>query len=136
MESDAIPLAGPAPMPAARARNLGVLAAFYGLAVVWGLRSVRPDEPSGLDLLVPLGLGLALGWWAVADARSRGKPIPMLARPWFFFAFGLLVPGYVIWTRRWRGAGLVLLNVAGYFALCTIVLNVVRAVVPGAGGAE
>jgi hypothetical protein len=47
----------------------------------------------------------------------------MLARPWFFVLAGLLVPGYVIWNRKWRGVGWVALNLSLWHALATAVMN-------------
>src|SRR5688572_16537218 len=81
------------------------LVAFYALAIVWGGRTVRFSEPSRLDLWVPVALAISLGWWAVVDARCRRHSIPMLARPWFFLLAIVVVPGYVVWSRRWRGLG-------------------------------
>jgi hypothetical protein len=100
------------------------LVTFYALAVVWGVRNVRHAEPSGLDLLVPLALAAALGWWAIVDARRRRHPIPVLARPWFFLLAGLVVPGYVLWSRGWRGVGLVALHAALWYALATVAMHV------------
>jgi hypothetical protein len=107
------------------------LVAFYALAVVWGVRNVRFWEPSALDQLIPIALAICLGWWAIVDARRRRHPIPMLARPWFFLLAGLVVPGYVIWSRRWRGAVWVILLGILWFGLGTIVMHVGGVIVFG-----
>lgn len=108
------------------------MAAFYAMAVVWGIRSIHYWEPSSLDLLVPIALAVALGWWAVADARSRGRPLPLFARPWFVLLAGLLVPGYVIWSRKGWGLALVLLHAVAWYGLAAIVMHVGGSIVFGA----
>ena len=85
--------------------TLWFLFAFYLLAVVWGVRNVHYWERSILDLLVPIAFNICTAFWALVDARRRGRPIPMFAQ-WIFLLFaGIVVPGYVIWTRGWRGLG-------------------------------
>jgi hypothetical protein len=76
---------------------------------------------------------ISLGCWALADSKGRRQPIPMLARPWFFLLAALLIPGYVIWSRGWRGVGWVLLHGIGWYALATIVMNVGGMVIFGEG---
>jgi hypothetical protein len=81
-----------------------------------------------LDLLVPVSLMAALGWWAVVDARLRGNPIPLLARPWFFLFAWFLVPAYMVWSRGWRAVGWIVLNCIGWYAVATatwLALNII-----------
>ena len=115
-------------VPFSRWRHtLRFLAAFYALALVQGIRSLYYWEPSFLDLLVPIAFIIALGWWAVVDASVRRHPIPILARPWFFLFAWLLVPGYVIWSRGWRGVLWIVLNCFGWYVLATatwLMLNI------------
>ena len=96
---------------------------YYTIAAVWGLREIWPHVPSRIDLLFPLVFAVALGSWAVVDARRRRHPIPMLARPWFFFFALLAVPAYVVWSREWRGVGWVALNAVLFYALATAVMH-------------
>jgi len=47
----------------------------------------------------------------------------MLAKTWFFVFAIVVVPGYVIWSRRWRGVGwLILLVVLWYILACASLL--------------
>ncbi len=112
--------------PAGRAsrHTLGLLVALYTLAVAWGVRSIHFWEPSRMDVVLHVAAALALGWWAIVDARGRRHPIPLLSRPWFFLGAGLLVPGYVVWTRRWKGLGWLALNGALWYAVATLVMHV------------
>lgn len=120
------------PVPTARPRHtLRFLTAFYLLAVVWGVRSIRPDEPSGMDLLFPPVFALCLGWWAVVDARRRRHPIPLLSRSWFYFLAEPLVPLYVLWSRGWRGACWLVLNTVLWYAIVALVVLAGRFVVYG-----
>lgn len=105
--------------PAAWPRHLRVfLGVYYTLAIVWGCRQVYWWKPSFLDFLVPATLVLTLGWWAVADARARRRPLPLLSHSWFFQAGIPLAPGYFITTRGWRGLGWVILHL---FLGCVVV---------------
>lgn len=96
---------------------------FYLLAVMWGIRSLYPTEPSALDLVLPLAISLSLAWWAVVDARLRRHPIPLSARGWFFLLGLVLIPGYVVWSRRWHGVGWVILNAVLWYLVATIALH-------------
>lgn len=103
--------------------TLWFLLAFHGLAAAWGIRNIRYWEPSLLDLLAPFLLAIIFFWWSMADARRRHHAIPLLARPWFFLLAGLVVPGYVIWSRGWRGVGWVVLNAFVWYASAFIVMQ-------------
>jgi hypothetical protein len=94
------------------------------MAVFLGLRNLYGDMQSELDLLMPLGIAITLWWWAVCDSKDRGRPIPILARQWFFVGAPVLVPAYVIWSRRWRGLGLVVLHVICWYGLATAAMYV------------
>ena len=109
------------------------LAAFYLLALMWGVRGVHHAEPSRLDLLFPIAFNLCSGSWAIDDARQRRRPIPALSRAWFVLLAGLLVPGYVIWSRGWRGAGWVILHGVLWYASATIALLVAGVAMYGVG---
>jgi len=99
------------------------LTVYYALAVVWGARHIFYDQFSILDFLVPLSLTLCLGWWAIADARRRRTPIPLLAQAWFVLFAGLVVPGYVIWSRRWVGVGWIVTHAVMWYVLATICMH-------------
>ena len=105
---------------------------YYLLAELWGTRSIWYWESSRLDFLVPLLLSVALGWWAVMDAKRFGHPIPMFAQPWFVVFAVPLVPAYVIWTRRWPGVGWLVLHSALWYALATVTMHVGGLLVFGA----
>lgn len=99
-----------------------LLIAMYLLAVVSGLRAVYDATETNLDLLLPIVSAICLGWWALVDARRCGHPIPPLSRPWFFLFAGLVVPGYVLWSRKWRGAGWLVLHIILWYAVAIVSL--------------
>jgi hypothetical protein len=101
------------------------------LAVIWGARSVKYGGPSALDLLVPVALAITLGWWAIADAKLRGYDIPLFVQPWFLLLAGLVVPAYVLWSRKWRGVGWLILHAALWYAIATIALHAVGIIMWG-----
>lgn len=111
--------------------NRWFLVALYSLAFVWGVRNIYSWQPSWLDFLFPVGFAGVLWWWAAVDARRRGRPIPLLSQPWFFIGAGILVPGYVIWSRRWHGVGWLVLNTILWCAVATVVMHVGGVIVFG-----
>ena len=124
-----------APVAAGFRHTRWFLLAYYLLYAMWGVRSAWPTVPSRLDIMVPLALYTVASWWVIVDDRARGRAIPLLSQHWFFLAAGLLVPGYVIWSRGWRGVGYVALHgVLGYL-LATVCMDAVallfRLFVPG-----
>ena len=84
---------------------------------------MRLSEPSGLDVWVPVALTIILGWWAIVDARQRGYSVPLLTRAWFFLFALVLVPAYIVWSRKWRGLGWMVLHAALWYLLAAFVLN-------------
>lgn len=93
------------------------LTAWYLCAPMEGIRSAYSLNESLLHRLVPLAITLPLAWWAIGDSRACGWPIPLLSRQWFVLAGTVLVPVYVVWSRGWRGVGLVLLNAIAWLLL-------------------
>jgi hypothetical protein len=119
------PAASGAGATSARFRHtLALLLAIYGLAVVSGVRNVWYWEWSGLDLIPPVLNGFCLTSWGLVDARLRKHPIPVVARDWFFLFSPVLVPAYVIWTRRWRGALWVILIGVSCYVLTIVIMTV------------
>jgi hypothetical protein len=114
-------------------RTLWFLCWLYGMAVVWGVRSLWGATPSALDLLVPLYSWCCVGYWAIADARRRGRPIPLLSEGWFLLAPPIAVPGYMVLCRGWRGAGWLVLNAMLWFILATVALLFAAAIAYGGG---
>jgi len=91
------------------------LVAYYLLAWICGIRNGWIGEWPLFDLVFSVAMAIVIGWWAIADARYRGRPIPLLSRVWFFLLTGLVVPVYVINSRGWRGLGLVVLHGCGWY---------------------
>lgn len=71
---------------------------------------------------VALVLASQLGfmWFCTLDARLVGKPLPQLARIGVFIAWPIGVPIYLVWARRLRGVGVLLLH--GFLWLLVFVI--------------
>jgi hypothetical protein len=107
------------------------LVAFYLIAVAWGIREIWFWIPSAFDLLIAVTGAFCVATWAIIDARRRKRPIPMHSQAWFFLLAGVVVPGYVIGSRGWRGLGWLLLNSVCWYVLTTVVMHVGGLVVFG-----
>ncbi|MCA9235058.1 MAG: hypothetical protein KDA44_06290 [Planctomycetales bacterium] len=63
------------------------------------------------EVLTSVAWGLLLAYWVVTDARRRSIT-PCFDFGFFCYAFlPLVVPGYCVWSRGWRG-GLLILTLA------------------------
>jgi hypothetical protein len=96
---------------------------YYALALWSGARSAVVSERSAGDFIFQVVLALCLGIWATADARLRQKPIPRSQQLWFFVLAGVVVPGYVIVTRGWKGLGWVVLHIVGWIVVSTLAMH-------------
>jgi hypothetical protein len=121
------------PPPPRRAAHGLFAATLLGIAVLWGLRLVGYTQPSAADLFAPIAVWGVLARWAIADANARDKPIPMGSRVWFILIAPVVVPGYFIWTRGWRGVLWVALLAAGWYATCVASIFIGRLVAYGVG---
>ncbi len=90
---------------------------YYALAVLSGARSAVFSERTAGDVVIQMALAICLGVWAVADARQREKPIPRSQQLWLFILAAVVVPGYVIITRGWKGIGWVGLHTVSWVVL-------------------
>ena len=103
-----------------KTRRRIVLVYLYSLWSLWGLHAALTSVPlqteSGMRIagytFLALALAAQLGfmWLCTLDARLVGKPLMQLARIGIFIAWPLGVPIYLIWARRLRGLGLLLLH--------------------------
>jgi hypothetical protein len=116
--------ATPTPALSASRRAFWCLLGCYCLAVAWGARSTYATQPSALDLLFPVAFSLILGWWSVSDSLRRRRPIPLLSRPWFVLFAWAAVPGYVVWSRGWRGLLWLALLAFLWYLVATAALHV------------
>ena len=110
-----------------------LLGCFYGLAVAWGIRNAYYPSPSVLDILVPLAICTVLCTWAVSDSIARGHAIPLLARFWFFILAGIVVPGYIVWSRGWWGAIKLIVHAVAWYGICLAAMFAMRTVLYGWG---
>lgn len=107
-----------------------VLFYLYSLSAFWVVYRVLTDTPvrteGGMRMassaFVALVLASQLGfmWFCTLDARLVGKPLPQLARIGVFIAWPIGVPIYLVWARRLRGVGVLLLH--GFLWLLVFVI--------------
>lgn len=70
----------------------------------------HPDFAFRAGLLAGLLLSLGFLCWCTVDARLMGWPLVEMARLGIFFGWPVGVPVYLLWSRRLRGLGLLLLH--------------------------
>ncbi len=103
-----------------RARRRIVLIYLYCLWGLWGVYGAFTAAPietesemrlaSNTFLAMALAGQLGFMWFCTLDARLVGKSLPRLARFGIFLFPPYGVPIYLVWARRWRGVGLLLLH--------------------------
>lgn len=78
---------------------------------------IYPRVTLWLDATSTVAIALSLGWWASLDARIRGRSLPLILQHAIVLIWPVVVPCYVLCTRRWRGLGYLLL----FFVLALII---------------
>ncbi len=101
-------------------RRRVVLIYLYSLFALSGVHTALTrtlaQTDSGLRIaentLVALALARQLGfmWFCTLDAKLVGKPLLRLARVGIFLGWPVGVPVYLLWARRLRGLGLLVLH--------------------------
>lgn len=91
---------------------------FYALSALWAVAGVFFGEIAGIFQLANLGIALAPTMWLIGDAKQKSYFVPHIVQPFILAFWSIVLPVYVIWTRRWRGARLVLLHV-----VATLLIN-------------
>lgn len=93
-------------------RIMSPLFGMLSLVVLYTTNSVASgyygEYPSPeVDLIYGLGFTLLLMWWVYVDRHERRYPAPFEFEAFVFFAWIIVVPFYLIHTRRWRGLPLI-----------------------------
>ena len=86
--------------------GLFVLVALQtGNNLVFGLHGEYAPEES--DYVYAFGFSLMLAWWVYVDRRQRRYAAPFEFEAFVFFAWIIVVPVYLIQTRRWKALPLI-----------------------------
>jgi len=102
--------------------TLSLISIFYTSTAVWSVGQIFFGEIAGISLIFRVAIGLAPSMWLTRDAKLRGWFLPHVVHPFVLAFWVIVVPVYVIWTRKWRGLKLVVFH-ALLTLLLTIVLN-------------
>ena len=95
--------------------------------LVFGLHGEYASEES--DYVYAFGFSLMLAWWVYVDRRQRRYAAPFEFEAFVFFAWLVVVPIYLIQTRRWKALPLIATLAAAYW-LPTIVNELIYEVSP------
>jgi hypothetical protein len=76
-------------------------------------------DPSA-EKLARIAFSLPPAYWLIYDARLRRAFVPHVIQPVIVFLWILVVPVYLLSTRKWWGLGYLILHV-----VCTLVVSMV-----------
>ena len=83
--------------------NVGPTVALWLLAFVWGALGAIPEEAAQRAVVAAnFALPLIVASWVMADARKRGRALPYDFDNLLFFAWPLILPVYLLQTRKLR----------------------------------
>ncbi len=93
-------------------RLMNPLFGLLALVVLYTAGSVAAgiygEYPSvGADFIYSLSFTLLLMWWVYVDRHKRRYPAPFEFEAFVFFAWIVVLPFYLIHTRRWKGLPLI-----------------------------
>lgn len=96
---------------------------FLFMGVLRGLLWCSSDANAIVhgELLFAIAVSLGFMWYCTADARLMGRPLLPLARLGIFLLWQAGVPIYLLWARRLKGLGVLLLH--GFLLLLVLVVS-------------
>lgn len=84
---------------------------FHVSYAVLAVSVVFAVEISAIQTRLPWMMGGLAAQWCAWDARRRGRPLLPIVQHVTLMGWGVMVPLYLIRTRRWRGVAVLLLNI-------------------------
>ncbi len=94
---------------------------LYVSSLSWGVVQVMAPAVAGaLYYLFGITMAGCAAWWAVLDARDRGKPILHILQLLVLVFWPIAVPIYLIATRGFRGLGLSVAHAVGLILVLCI----------------
>jgi len=90
---------------------------FYVSTALWAAGQIFFGQHIGISYLADITIALAPAVWFLNDIAKRGSPVPHILQPAILMAWPVVVPVYVIATRRLRGFWLVLIHAFAAFVL-------------------
>jgi hypothetical protein len=102
-------------------RVLGV--SVYILVAASSLFHVFHPERDRLDLVLGLAFSVTMTYWCIVDSRIAERPVLRSFYWLIFFLWPIAVPIYLVWSRKLRGLGFVLLHFTGLCVVNIVVYN-------------
>jgi hypothetical protein len=90
---------------------------FYVLTGLWAAGQLVFIEHVGIEYVATIAIALAPTVWFLRDFAKRGSYVPHILQPALLVAWPVVVPVYVIATRRLRGFWQVLIHAVASWAL-------------------
>ena len=91
---------------------------------LWSVGQVFVGEVAGISLLATVAIGLPPTMWLIHDVKRHGRFLPHIVYPFILAFWAILVPGYVVWTRKFRGLKLVTIHVLLTSILTIVLYNI------------
>lgn len=112
---------------------------YIGVVLVGVCQPFMFFEESSAYYLSSIAIAIPAAYWAIGDARIRGKHIPHVIQPAIVGYWFVAIPIYLLGTRKWWGLLHLLMHVAGTILAslashCFAVWFIWPVVFSGAGG--
>jgi hypothetical protein len=96
---------------------------FYLLAVINGAIEASPPKVLAVDVLVALAAATVAAYGCVVDSRIVGRPVLQSLHWVLFVAWPVAVPIYLLYSRRLRGLGILVLHAIGLLLVATVAFH-------------
>ena len=100
-------------MPKFTNTRLWCVAYYIGVVVVGGCQPFMFLEDSSASFLSAIAIALPAVYWALGDAKMKGKHIPHIIQPAIVGYWFVAIPFYLLGTRKWWGIFYLLMHVVG-----------------------
>ena len=86
--------------------RLACIVTLFLIAGATGAHEALWVVPRPTDSLVSVAFTLVVIHTVAADSELIRRQMPSIAHLFMLFLWVLMVPGYLLWTRRWKGLAL------------------------------
>jgi hypothetical protein len=86
--------------------RLACIVSLFLIATATGVHAAFADGPHPGAPLFSVAFTLVVVFAVAADSKLVGRQMPSIGHFFMLFVWPVMVPGYLVWTRRWKGLAL------------------------------